>query len=420
MAFTFKDFDKSYQRQEVEENHDFFKVKSQDLSVANSFEILEMQEEEKYIQNIRQQRMKIEQFKSEVLKKDKKIKALEEEILKMRQEFHTYKKISGTYQEMNEKVKITELENENLREKMKKQVEEYEFSLCELQSLAQKDSEDKGKEIRNLKGKLREKEKNAEMMQEEISELLERLKRTEESYEIDSKSVKEREKALQEQVKAWKNFEKMLKDQVSELAHEKNLLQDQVIDLKSQLDHLKTSQINEEVLESEWKKCFDLRKDLHFKSDELKNIRRHKEDFMEKAESEIKSLQNELDRAVHLVARQENSIIELRMRKTEDDMAISNLSELLSSKEDDLLRVTKLYDRLQRESEPLQSKSEVKRLISENQHLKVLISEAKLREESLNAERKQISQKKIELYSQRNAEVSRLTEVLDAVISNKS
>ena len=81
MAFTFKDIERSYERHKSEETTELFippsAYKTPDLSSVHSFELLEMQEEEKYIQNIRHQRLKIEQFKSEVAKKYKKIKILE-------------------------------------------------------------------------------------------------------------------------------------------------------------------------------------------------------------------------------------------------------------------------------------------------------------------------------------------------------
>ena len=387
----------------------------------NSFEMLEIQEEEKYIQNIRQQRLKIEQFKNDVQKKDKKIKSLEEEREELRQEFNSYKKMAGNYQMLNENLKLKEAENENLREKMKKQVDEYEYSLHELQGVAARETEEKNKEIRRLLEKLKKKDEENGQLADELHDLSIQLKRNQENFEKEISEIKEKEKKTQDQSKSWKNFEKMLKDQVSELAHEKNLLQEKVLDLKSQIEQLKMTHISDINFESERKKCAELRQEINSKHEEIKIIRKHKEDFIEKAESEIKSLQTELDRAISLVARQENSIVELRMRKTEDDMAISNLSDLLSAKEDELTRIIILYEKLQRETTEIEySEKASKHIKDENKSLKKQLSEAKHREEAYKQERKHISKLKLELFSQRNAEVSKLTDVLDAVISNKS
>ena len=383
--------------------------------------MLEIQEEEKYIQNIRQQRLKIEQFKNDVQKKDKKIKSLEEEREELRQEFNSYKKMAGNYQMLNENLKLKEAENENLREKMKKQVDEYEYSLHELQGVAARETEEKNKEIRRLLEKLKKKDEENGQLADELHDLSIQLKRNQENFEKEISEIKEKEKKTQDQSKSWKNFEKMLKDQVSELAHEKNLLQEKVLDLKSQIEQLKMTHISDINFESERKKCAELRQEINSKHEEIKIIRKHKEDFIEKAESEIKSLQTELDRAISLVARQENSIVELRMRKTEDDMAISNLSDLLSAKEDELTRIIILYEKLQRETTEIEySEKASKHIKDENKSLKKQLSEAKHREEAYKQERKHISKLKMELFSQRNAEVSKLTDVLDAVISNKS
>jgi chromosome segregation ATPase len=427
MAFTFKDVDRSYERPKSEETTEMFiyPFKTPEISSVHSFEILEMQEEEKYIQNIRHQRLKIEQFKNEVAKKDKKIGELEQEIYSIKQNYGNYKKMAGNYQNLADEIKLKEEENISLRSQLKKQVDDYEHSLKELQAAAIKEREEKNKEIRAIKMKLNEKETKNEQVFEEISSLNFKLRKAEEGYERALKDYKDKEKAFMEQKNSWKSFERLLKDQVSELSHEKNLLQEKMLELKSQLDKQKISQVPDSLLSTEKKKNSALRQELELAHDELSRIKKSQEDYLLKTEYELKSLQNELERAVGLVSRQENSIIELRMRKSEDDISISNLNDLLSTKEDELNKITSLYEQLQRENDEFNRRYEYTEnnfisLKEENKDLKNKIIELKNKEEALKDERKQIARMKMDLFNQRNAEVNKLTDVLDEFISNKS
>ena len=202
------------------------------------------------------------------------------------------------------------------------------------------------------------------------------------------------------------------------------MYQDKIIELKTQLEQLKAGQLSD-ITSAERKKFNDLHQEIINKQEEYNSLKENHEIYSERSENEIKYLQHELDRAVSLVSRQENSIIELRMRKTEDNMNISNLNDLLSSKENELSRITMLYEKLQRENDEFNGRCEYTennymQIKEENKQLKIKILELKEKEGALKDERKQIAKMKIELLNQRNAEVSKLTDALDAVIYNKT
>lgn len=382
-----------------------------EISSISSLDMLEMQEEEKYINNLRQQRLKIEQFQKEVSKKDIKIHDMELEIQQLKLSLTNLNKQADEYSALALEVKAKDEENYSLRNQIKKQVEDYDYSLKELQAAALKEREEKLKEIRSLTARLNQKSAEIQDLKQNLIGLQSKL-----TQDKQSEYAKE-----SEQAKNWKSFERMLKDQVSELAHEKNLLQDQVTDLKAQLEVFKSlpaDKYSPEIL----KKTSGIKLKLKQKCEELKIVNKNNDDYKSRVEFEMKSLRSELERAVTLVERQENTMIELRMRKHDDDITISNLSDMISTKENELQRISSLYESLQREADDTNSKfeliSHIETLKKENQLLLAQLLEQKAKDRQFKQERKQISKLKLNLMNQRNAEVNKLTHVLDAVISN--
>ena len=105
---------------------------------VRALEIQEMQEEEKYIQALRSQREKIEIFRNEVLKKDQKIKELEKSLKQFKYSPQKVIEIEAEAKQLNLELQEKERENSELRQKVRKQVEEYENSLKEVQMIVLK------------------------------------------------------------------------------------------------------------------------------------------------------------------------------------------------------------------------------------------------------------------------------------------
>ena len=314
MAFTFKDFDKSFSKHKSEQTTENFihQYRSPENSIA-SIELIDLEEEEKYIQNIRQQRIKIEQYKAENNKKDQTIKELEFEILSLQRNCETYKNMAGNFKALTEELKLKDSENKDLRTQIKTLTKDFEKSLA-------RENEEKNNEIKSLKAKIKDLENSSN-----------KQKKFEDNFrKFDENEIEDYKE------KSWKSFEKQLKDQVSELSHEKSLLQEQVVNLKSFFEQHKLSFPSEFYLTPDKKKYLEIRQELENKEYELNLMKKNQEEYAVRTEYELKSLQHELDRSLMIISRQENSIVELRMRKTEDDMTISTLTYLLSNKEEQI------------------------------------------------------------------------------------
>jgi hypothetical protein len=116
-----------------------------------ALELQEMQEEEKYIQALRNQREKVELFKNEVIKKDLKIRELEKILKEFKYTPQKIKEIDDELKFLNRELQEKEQENYDLRQKIRKQVEEYESSLKEVQLIVFREREEKNSEIKTLK-----------------------------------------------------------------------------------------------------------------------------------------------------------------------------------------------------------------------------------------------------------------------------
>ncbi|CAG9323762.1 unnamed protein product [Blepharisma stoltei] len=440
MAFYSKDTDKSTEKLKpsgfstpdaypVYSPSPYSQLQDSGYDSVRTLEIREMQEEEKYIQGLRQQREKIEAFSRDLDKKVKKIRELEEEIKNLKGSKGEIQRMAGQINKLTEELRNKEEENEELKQAMRKQVEEYEYSLNELQSVVMKERDDRSKEIRNLKNQNKAKDEEISFLAYENEKAKKQLKLAEEKCEAEIIAGKEKDKQANEQIKAWKAFERMLKDQVAELGHEKGLLESKINELREKVEIADTKLHQKEDIEpaliKEKKKNEELRALLAEKEKELESLRENKSQNQYQIEEEFNSLHNELSCAMDLIKRQENTIIELRMRKKEDDLAISSLTEDLTHKEEECERIQSRLNKYLKDSEEEASKTTeiqitIQRLKSENLDLKKQLQSFIEKEQQDKLERRQFAKMKIELLNQRDLEVGRLTEAIDAFAAHRN
>ena len=372
-----------------------------------TLESLEIEEEEKHLNILRLQRNKLESLQQDMKSREVRIKELEDMVADLQQGLQDSTTFRNDMQSMIDELREREEDNISLKNQLKKQVEEYEHSLYEIQNFQSHEIEEKSQEIKHLKQKLIEKEKSFDNLSQDNLKLRKDLKKVTEAIEIEKDS---KMYIVDEQAKSWKTIEKMLKDQIMELNHEKCLLTEKISELRDK-------PVKQSI------KSQDAKLRLQQKDQEIKLIKKTQEDHQKRTELEINSIKSELNRALSIITRQESTIAELRRIKSEDDSLICNLQTRLNLREYDVNRTISIVDNLSKDSadySEADSNDQVSRLKQENDSLKSRIVELRQKEEKIKQERKTVARIKMEMLSQRNAEVIKLSDALSAAITRKN
>lgn len=326
---------------------------------APSFDQIELAEEEKYLALLREQISKIEHFQTQLQKKDLKIKDLESQLQKFTLTPIPSQELIYLASELKEK----EENNQSLQYQLKRQMDDYEDSLIELEK------------------KVQETEKNLNHLNEENFKL----------------------KAIIEEFEETKMEEfEGLNEKVSELFEENRIITEKYLELKGKFEESNSPK----------KLGGDYKVKLAQKEQELALSKKSFSEYVNRTDIEIKSLQNELQRAINVVSRQENTIILLRQMKNEDDSKVSTQN---SEFENLKIGCKTVY----KENKENNSKDQISSLNAENKKLKQKILEMKENANKMKQERKQIVTLKMQMLSQRTIETSKLTKALNSVILPK-
>lgn len=434
MAHYWKE-EKSYDRSKyLETPSEFYsgnaspsKQSYEEFNSIKALEFREMQEEEKYIQGLRMQREKIEQFIKEVAKKDKRIKELEAQLYESKMQTGERDRMALEISRLQNELNNKDYENEELRQGMRKQMEEYEYSLQELHQVMLREREDKAKEIRNLKAQLSEKDQETTYSYSEVEKIKKQMKLLEEKLNMEIKASKDKDKQANEQVKTWKNFEKMLKDQVTELAHEKSIMENKLKEMRTYVENTETTVQKlpelEQSLNKEKRKSEELQKIIEQKNQELNSFKQANTQEKSQVEEELHSLQQELNRAIDLISRQETTIVNLRMRKQEDDNSISSLKDELSAKASENQRLHSQNQKLQQEIEDYYAKissleASNHSLRHENDNMEKQLRTYYEKEQQEKLERQHLAKLKADLINQRTDEINKLSKAIESFSYN--
>lgn len=167
-------------------------------------------------------------------------------------------------------------------------------------------------DTKSLRDKLREKEDAYELANIEMQEIQRKFSTFEAEHNYNEEALREREKALNDREKEWRSLERILKDQVAELAHEKNILNSKAQDLHLQLeaaeDELRHFKNVELQLTNERKFNKELREQIATKTHELSTYKQAYDNNRSHMDEDISSLNDELNRALSLISRQEATI----------------------------------------------------------------------------------------------------------------
>lgn len=397
---------------------------SSDLPLASDsvrvLEMKELEEEEKYLQALKAQMEKFELFRQEIMKKDQKIEELQNLVKEMTQNASKLKSVEVQNSNLVSALEAKEKENFELRQKVRKQVEEYESSLKEVQMIVLKEREEKNNEIRALKRKVAE--GGADSSKMKIAEL-------EKNLINEQKALKDKERAYMENLKNWKNLEKVLKDQVAELSNEKTYAQDKLEELTEENSALfnKIEEItkqNEKLVKNvanidkisevlkDYKKAKEELATAELKQKELLSYtNKYKTENIE-LQTEIENLHEELTKAIEIVKRQEQTILDLRSKNQEFDLNIEDLQDenIELKRQVQVLKISMNEKCLAHEALLEKCSNQEKKINAMDVYLKTFME--KENHEKLEREKK--AKKKIELFTQRTAEVNKLAEVLES------
>jgi chromosome segregation ATPase len=389
------------------------------IDSLRTLEIIEIQEEEKYIFNLKFQRDKIEEFRQEMIKKNNRIKELEGEL-----EIYTAKKTDidkyiSEISYLNKELKEREIENIKLRAALSSQVDEYENSIHELKQVVLKEREDQAREINFLKSELASTQDDLESAVSALEKANSTIQSLEKRVDSEILSSKEREKNSADHTKHLKNTEKLLKEELVSFRQENHsqketirLLTEKInkqIQLEQDLDTIKS------LLSEEKRKNKELNK-KYSESIEKNDI------FKKNIEDEYNSLKEELDQAIEIITRQESSLQDLRERKQEDDLKIMTFDQEIQFRDQEMGKVEKLCTKLNSIIEDNKEhisdlNYKIQSLTSENNQIKSELQTIYAKQDKERDERKKLAKKKLDLLTQRNEEISKLNEVFSTIDS---
>lgn len=387
-------------------------------------ELREMQEEERYIQALRQQREKIEALRREMAKKDAALAQLSEELQSKQKDRTETQRLAATLQQSQALLADKEAELRDLRASVKRQVQEYETSVAELRQALFKERNDRKNEVKLCDSQLEELHVAAQEQRLAAEKAAKYQQIAEQELARVQNAEQDRERQRNDEQKSWKQLEKTLKDQVAELAEEKYRLEGQ---LKELLEHAEGQEERLDKLgdldalyQSEQQRCEDLEGEVQRLEQELSQLREYGKEGKSKAEEDCRSMKEELQRAAELIQRQERTISEMRVRRQEDQNSLSLLKDDLKTQSLEAEKATSRWrtaqEELKRVKESLTDFEQTNQVLRrENEEVLKQLQALVEKEEQERLERKQWAKVKMDLLSQRDDEVSKLSEALETL-----
>jgi len=401
------------------------KARLRQLLQANSdssreAELLEMQEEERYIYALRQQREKIESLRREMTKKDATLAQLSEELQSKNKDRTETLRLSAALQQVQVQMADKDTELRELRTTLKRQVQEYEITIAELRQTLMKERNDRKNEAKQCDYKVEELHVAAQEQRMLAEKSAKYLQTAEQELSRAQSTEQERGRKHVEELKSCKLLEKTLKDQVAELAEEKYRIEGQLKDL---LEHAEGQEARldqftdlEVLYHSEQQRTEELEAEVQ----RLVLLQESGQDGKSRAEQDCSAMKEELQRAAELIQRQERTISEMRVRRQEDQTSLSLLKDDLKSHSAETGQATGRWRAAQEELQHVKDaltdfEQTNQSLRRENAELLKQLQTLVEREEQERLERKQWAKVKMDLLSQREDEVSKLSEALETL-----
>ena len=383
------------------------------IEAIRSLELREMEEEERYLECLKLQRDKIENFKKEVAKKDAMIQDLKDALGQKTDPKPLHDKLAAVANKL--KAKDTELAEAKAHSK--KTIQEYEQALEELQDLVTKEREEKTRALARYKQKTLD-------LEEEVTQLKRNNKETNAQLRSLQQKSESQIEELNEQLETCQRQQAKRKELLDSLTHEKTYLETRA---KEGAEHAKQLQITRETLEDTQQQAESLRQQVReleaaaeAREQEVQTQQRTQDQVLRKYKEQVTNLNDELNRAIDLITRQETTIVEIRYRIQEDAAVIAGLKEKAATSETHcqgletkLMHAQKQASTAERQLSLLET--EVHDLRSANALLTQQLKETTDKHQQDALQRKQLAHLRYEKLQLRNEEITRLNELIESL-----
>jgi chromosome segregation ATPase len=399
------------------------RLKPRPYDVIRALELKELQEEERYINELRVQRERIEALRNEMMRKDTALHELEQELTRSRMNEVEVKRLQSQLTQLQTVVKQKDEALSELKATIRIKVQEYNSALLDTKQSVTRDREAVSKEVRQLQANLCERDQEVNRLQEELTRFKTGTFGSEDKLRSLERKVKSVEAARNEDRKQWAALEQVLKDQVAELAHEKQIAENARQDKDQELRILSAKLTSISEIEGALRQCRKENAELHAMMQQGESETKQRlEDALNECsslEQRCRGLDSDLKMAEELIERQETVLADLRHARQEHDMrSQKQYSEgLRRSKEVEVLsrKYQISLDEQSRLSQRLvELESAYAALQQEHAEMQSQLQNHATWEARDQDERREWARVKMGLIQKRNAEISRLTETIEA------
>ena len=225
-------------------------------------EMHELQEEERYIHNIRKQIERIEGYKAEMDKKDIVIENLQDENRRLKSQSEDTTRLNLTVEELTAKSRTKDDQITRLTQQLQLSAQNYEIQVQELTANLSNEKVTNNTELKEFKKIIVEHERQNDQLKEELTKADKELKRAEEIINSTINKYKEKESTFSSQEEYYKSREAEFVCQITLLTEEKVKVEATSIELFQILQEVEEKMKHipelEEELESEKQKTGDL------------------------------------------------------------------------------------------------------------------------------------------------------------------
>mmetsp|Transcript_8019 Transcript_8019/g.8709 ORF Transcript_8019/g.8709 Transcript_8019/m.8709 type:complete len:451 (+) Transcript_8019:44-1396(+) len=300
--------------------------------IVKILELKGIKEEEEYIQRLRNQRDKVEKFRNELQRKDATITQLQSELHELRYLRQDHDQSADIISQLQNQIEKYQEQFHEERAQSNSHIEYLEESLSEVKETFKQAKQAAHQEVQNLNKQRKDLTNKLKESREECDRLkVVNTQQDELIMEIKAQQ-QERIQTLNEQMAQMKQVERVLKDQVTEIAFEKMKLEERIEELTTLIGE-QNFEIDEKrdlmsTIKQEYKKNERSQQKIQDLEEEINKSKDLIKDEALQYEHEFKEMIGEMAKYQDLLGRQENTIVDLRQRRQDDEKRIKEMREL--------------------------------------------------------------------------------------------
>jgi chromosome segregation ATPase len=376
----------------------------------------ELKKEEARLDILKAEKEKYEDFLFELKRKSAYIAELEAKIKQMESEHLNFSQYNSEIEYLTQALESSEKENSKLRLAINSQIEEFESSMKDLKHVIQEERVRNKAEVEILQKELITKDDDLEELIEAYEGTKERLANIEKKYENEISNLSKKGKGLADQLKISKEVEFGLREENEGLRQECFKLKENLNACQEKIR--KVDDYAEEMIGVKLALAEEKRKQKDVNKKYIEAAEKY-ESLKKSIDKEFDGLKEELDQAVEIIKRQENSLQDLRSAKQEGDKKVLAVMNELSIRDAEIVRLSKISKKIEEKNESLIEKNEelerrLAKTMNENSELREVLEQARVKQEKDRNDRKLFTKKKLDILLQRNEEMSKLSDACNS------